>query len=78
MERVFNWTPWESASRLPPGDKKGFVGRKLTALLMLASLAKFGKLLISFFFLLFPSLGGEGEIGLRMCASLLAAVLWYN
>ena len=21
MERVFNWTPWESASRLPPGDK---------------------------------------------------------
>ena len=22
MERVFNWTPWESVSRLPPGDKK--------------------------------------------------------
>ena len=20
MERVFNWTPWESASRLPPGE----------------------------------------------------------
>ena len=20
MERVFNWTPWESASKLPPGD----------------------------------------------------------